>query len=137
MRNPGWAVFVGIFAVLGLALSACDRTFDPDMGQRNSTAETVIEAAKDGDRQKLLDLALAEMQEREAGAEALIAEASRLAAGGYKVQYQEHHGAPDNYIVTAKDDQGGDLSFELDWHEAKWQLVLGTAGPPKSPAASP
>lgn len=137
MRTRGWAVFIGIFAAVGLALSGCDRTFDPDIGQRNSTAETVIKAAKDGDRQKLLDLALVDMQEREAAADTLIAEASRLTATGYKVQYQEHHGAPDNYIVTATDDQSGDLSFELAWHEAKWQLALGSAGAPKSPAASP
>jgi hypothetical protein len=137
MRNLGWAVLVAIFAVLGLALSGCDRTFDPDMGQRDSTAEAVIEAARDGDRQKLLDLAAVDMQEREAAADGLIVEASKLTAAGFKVHYKEHHGAPDNFIVTATDDQGGDLSFELDWHEAKWQLILGTAGPPQSPAASP
>jgi hypothetical protein len=137
MRNLGWAVLVAIFAVLGLALSGCDRTFDPDMGQRDSTANAVIAAAMDGDREKLLDLAAVDMQEREAAADDLILKASNFTTAGYEVQYMEHHGAPDNYIVTATDAQGGDLSFELDWHDAKWQLILGTAGPPQSPAASP
>ncbi|UTT69368.1 hypothetical protein NMQ03_19630 [Arthrobacter sp. DNA4] len=106
------------------------------MGQRNSTAEKVIDAAKEGDRQKLLDLALLEMQGREAGADALIADAKKLDPATSKVEYQEHHGAPDNYIVTATDSQGHEVSFELDWSEARWQVALGTAGPAKSPAAS-
>ncbi|WP_248761628.1 hypothetical protein [Pseudarthrobacter sp. SSS035] len=137
MRNLGCAVFVAIFAVLTLALSGCDRTFDPDMRQRDSTAKAVIAAAMDDDRPKLLDLAAVDMTEREAAADRLIVKASNLTTTGYEVQYKEHHGAPDNYIVTATDDQGRDLVFELDWHEAKWQLILGTAGPPKSPATSP
>ncbi|WP_282332085.1 hypothetical protein [Pseudarthrobacter sp. AL07] len=107
------------------------------MGQRDSTAETVIEAAKNGDQKKLLDLALVDMQDREAAADALIAEAGTLDTSGYEIQFNEHHGAPDNYIVTASDDQGDDLAFELDWHESKWQLVLGAAGPPVSPTAAP
>jgi hypothetical protein len=137
MRSQGWAVFVAILAVLNFALTGCDRTFDPDTGQRDSTAKAVIAAAMDGDRQKLLDLAAVHMQAREAAADGLIIKASKLTTTGYEVQYREHHGAPDNYIVTATGNQGGDLVFELDWHEAKWQLILGTAGPPKSPAASP
>jgi len=137
MRNLGRAVFVAILAVLNLVLSGCDRTFDPDMGQRDSTAHAVIAAAMDGDRKELLDLTAVDMQEREAAADGLIVKASKLMTTGYEVQYTEHHGAPDNYIVTASDGQGRDLVFELDWHEAKWQLILGTAGPPKSPAASP
>lgn len=137
MRIRGGTIFVAIFSVPGLAVSGCDRTFDPDAAQRNSTAETVIEAAMAGNKQRLLDVALTDLQEQETAADALIAQASQLKASSYDVHYEEHHGAPDNYIVSASDGHGGTLSFELDWHEAKWQLALGTAGPPKSPAASP
>lgn len=51
----------------------------------------------------------------------------------YKIDY---HGAPDNYIVTATDDGGASASFELSWTDAKWRLILGTAGKPQSPAAT-
>ncbi|MFW0773286.1 hypothetical protein ACLRGI_08955 [Paenarthrobacter nitroguajacolicus] len=137
MHNLGRTFFVILLCIFGLVLGGCDRTFDPDMGQRNSTAETVISAAKNGDQKKLLELALVDMQEREAGANELITKAQALESSGYEIQYQEHHGAPDNYLVTASDNEGDDLTFELDWHESRWQLALGTAGPPKSPAATP
>ncbi|MFJ4029322.1 hypothetical protein ACIPWF_18530 [Paenarthrobacter sp. NPDC089989] len=120
----------------GAVLSGCDMTFEPDVGQRDSTSEQVIKAAQDGDRQKLLDIALPEMQGREAAADALVVRVGRLDPSSYSVEFREHHGAPDNYIVTAKDADGNIASFELDWNDAKWQLVLGTAGPAKSPAAS-
>ncbi|MGP0222150.1 hypothetical protein [Paenarthrobacter sp. NCHU4564] len=103
---------------------------------RDATTEKVIKAARNGDRQELLDLALSEMQERDAAADALIVQAGRLSSS-YSVEYREHHGAPDNYIVTATDAEGDAASFELDWFDAKWQLALGTASPARSPAASP
>lgn len=121
----------------GLVLSGCDATFEPDMEMRDATTEKVIKAAQDGDRQELLDLALSEMQEREAAADALIVQVGRLSPSSYSVEYREHHGAPDNYIVTATDAEGDAASFELDWSDAKWQLALGTAVPARSPAASP
>jgi len=110
VRLPGWTALAAVAAGLGLALSGCDRTLDPDIGQRNTAAEQVIRAAKDGDRERLLDL-----------------------APTYKVAYREHHGAPDNYVVIAGDEQGDDMSFELAWNDSKWQVALGSAGPPRSP----
>ncbi|MDR6637172.1 hypothetical protein [Paenarthrobacter nitroguajacolicus] len=133
MRLPGWTALAAVAAGLGLALSGCDRTLDPDIGQRNTAAEQVIRAAKDGDRERLLDLALVYMQDREAGADSLIAAAVNLDISTYKVAYREHHGAPDNHVVIAGDEQGDDMSFELAWNDSKWQVALGSAGPPRSP----
>lgn len=99
----------------GLALSGCDMTFEPDLGQRDDASEQVIRAARDGDREELLNIALPEMQEREAAADALMDRVGRLNPSSYSVEYREHHGAPDNYIVTATDAGGNTASFELDW----------------------
>lgn len=126
---------VVLLAILGLTLSGCDRTANPDQGQRAPAAESILQAAKNGDKAKLLDLSSANMQDREPAAEVLIANARELQSK-YEIEYEQHHGAPDNYIVTASDDQGATASFELSWHETKWRLVLGTAGQPQSPPAT-
>lgn len=137
MRRIRQNAIVAATLWFGLALSGCDMTFEPDLGQRDDASEQVIRAARDGHREKLLSIALPEMQEREAAADALMDRVGRLNPSSYSVEYREHHGAPDNYIVTATDAGGNTASFELDWHDAKWQLVLGSAGPAESPAASP
>ena len=48
MRTSRSIALSAAVAVL-VTLSGCDKTFDPDMGQRNSTAEKVIDAAKEGE----------------------------------------------------------------------------------------
>ncbi|SKB72116.1 hypothetical protein SAMN05660916_02302 [Arthrobacter sp. 31Cvi3.1E] len=98
-------------------------------------ATSIIEAARSGNKAKLLDVSSPNMQGRETAADALIAEARRL-QGNYEIAYEEHHGAPDNYIVVASDEEGANASFELSWHETKWRLVLGSAGRPQSPSAT-
>ena len=134
MRRHSSVAIIALLAALGLVLNGCEK-IDPDQGQRNSMSDSVIQAAREGDNRKLLDLSAVDMQDRETAADALIASARKLNPR-YKVEYQEHHGAPDNYIVSATDDQGASTSFELSWHQGKWQLILGTAGPPRSPAAT-
>ena len=129
------SIALTLAVLLGLLLTGCDKTADPDVGQRDTTAESVLQTAKSGDKDKLLQLSATDMQGREPAAQALVASVGNLRSG-YTVKYAQPHGSPSYYIVTATDDQGGVASFELSWLDARWQLILGTAGPPKSPPAT-
>ena len=133
MHRYGWSLLIAFLAVLGL--TGCD-SINPDMGRRDSISDTVIQAARDGDMDELLGLSSVEMQDRESAANALITMASGLRPG-YTLEYQEPRGSPDYCIVTATDDQGARIAFDLSWRQSKWHLVLGTAGAPKSPTAEP
>ena len=128
-------IAVVLFAAGALVLSSCDKTADPDIGQRDTTANSVLTAAREGDKTKLLELSAVNLQARETAADVLTTQAHALQSN-YKIAYAEHHGAPDNYIVTATDGRGASASFELSWNERKWRLILGTASPPQSPAAT-
>ncbi|MEV7606769.1 hypothetical protein AB0N65_15165 [Paenarthrobacter sp. NPDC089322] len=119
---------------LCLTLANCDNIANPDLSQRDSVAQTVLDAARGRDQDKLLGLSATDMQGRDAAAENLVAEAESL-DGEVKFSWRERQ-SPDHQEATATDADGDSISFRLSWLQAKWKLILGEAGLPSSPAAS-
>ncbi|MFE4194737.1 hypothetical protein ACFRJ9_02635 [Paenarthrobacter sp. NPDC056912] len=133
-RHYRGVLHIALAAILCLTLASCDNIANPDMGQRDSTAQAVLDAVRGGDTDKLLDLSATDMQAREEAAEILVAQAEAL-DGRVNLSWTERH-SPDHQEATATDADGDSISFGLSWLQAEWKLILGEAGPPLSPAAS-
>lgn len=85
-------------------------------------------------KDKLLGLSAVDMEGREEAAALLIAQANSV-DDGISVAWSVRH-SPDHQEATVTDGDGDRMSFRLSWLQAKWKLILGEAGPPRSPAAS-
>lgn len=125
---------ITIAGMLCLAVASCDNIADPDMAQRDSVAHAVVDAAREGDIQELIGLSANDMEAREDAAEILASQAESL-KGDVTVTWSVRQ-SPDHQEAAVTDDDGDTISFRLSWLQAKWYLILGKAGPPKSPAAS-
>ncbi|WP_285726528.1 hypothetical protein [Psychromicrobium xiongbiense] len=125
--------------VFGVGLAACaPNPADPDIGQRDSLAHQVAEAAVAGDVARLVSFVPADLHGAEAAAQQLIAAMSGFK--DYRFEFKDRPG-PDLLHVTVVNGKssGQHAEFGMHWTtvkgQLKWWLSLGTQTPGGSPAS--
>ena len=132
-RLPRLAVSLVALGLTAVSMTACNNAANPDNSSRAEAAQRILAAAMRGDDDQLLRMASQNMEEREDAAAALTRQAQPLGAD-YELDFTPGN-SPQFQNVTARDSDGDSVTFAIAWDESGWRLVLGKAGPPKSPSA--
>lgn len=145
MKLRTLGIVLAMLALLGLSACTAADPANPDQGQRDDTAKTIVQTIIAGDANKLDDLAMPTLLNRKQAADALIAQGQGLGTD-YSLEYSQNSAGdvlmPESVTVKVKQKASSTakLSFLMGWRElngeVKWWLVIGDQNP-SVPGSSP